>query len=124
MTPVLECVIVVSIIVFIIVLVVIAVFLIKFLQEITLTLSSIRELTDITKNEIKPALKSLNNILATVNNVSNATNKQFSIIKKILTALFGASCLAFGKTKNQGGFFSGLISGFNIFRKKGDKKCQ
>ena len=39
-------------------------------------------------------------------------------IKKILTTLLGASCLAFANVKSKGGFFSGLVSGFNLFRKK------
>ena len=53
-----------------------------------------------------------------------STNKQFDLIKKILTTLLGASCVALTNVKASGGFFSGLMSGFNLFRKKGDKKCQ
>lgn len=124
MTPVLECVLAVFVIVLIIVLVIVTVFLIKLIKEATLTLTSIKGLTDLAQKELEPALKSINNILATVNNVSTATNKQFELLKKILTTLLGASCVAFGNVKSKGGFFSGLISGFNLFRKKGDKKCQ
>ena len=116
MTPVLEVVIASLIIVLIIVLVVITVFLVKFIQEATIT--SIKELTDVTRKEMEPALKSVNNILATVSNVSTATNKQLELIKKILTTLLGASCVAFGTVKNKGGFISGLISGFKTFRNK------
>ncbi len=118
MTPVLEVVIASLIIVLIIVLVVITVFLVKFIQEATLTMTSIKELTDVTRKEMEPALKSVNNILATVSNVSTATNKQLELIKKILTTLLGASCVAFGTVKNKGGFISGLISGFKTFRNK------
>ncbi len=124
MTPVLECIIAVFLIVLIIVLVVITIFTVKLLQEMTLTMTSIKELTDLTKKELEPALLSLNKVLSAVNNVSNATNKQFELIKKILTTLLGASCVAFTNVRGKGGFFSGLISGFNMFRKKGDKKCQ
>ncbi len=118
MSPMLESILAVLAVVIIIVLVIITVYLVKFLKESTLTMSSIRQLTDLTKDELKPALKSINNILATVNNVSNATNNQMENIKKILTTLLGASCLAFANVKSKGGFFSGLVSGFNLFRKK------
>ncbi len=118
MTPVLECIIAIFIVVLIVVTIVLSVFLVKFIQEITLTMTSIREMTDITKKELEPALKSINEVLSTVNRVSSATNKQFDLIKKILTTLLGASCVAFSNVKGKGGFFSGLISGFNIFRKK------
>lgn len=122
MTPVLECVFAIFLIVMIIIFVVLTIFLVKFIQEITLTAASIKELTDLATNELKPALKSLNNVLATINNVSNATNKQIDLIKKILTTILGASCVALGSAKDKG-FFGGLISGFNLFKKKGDKKC-
>lgn len=123
MTPTLECVIAVFVIVLIIVLVILTVFVVKFIQEATLTLSSVKQLIDLTNDELKPALKSLNNVLSIISNVSLATNKQIDLIKKILTTLLGASCVAFTNVKSKGGFLSGLISGFNIFRKKGDKKC-
>ena len=122
MTPTLECVLAVFAIVLIVVLVVLTIYLVKFIQEATDTAASIKELTNLATNELKPALKSLNQILATINNVSNATNKQLDLVKKILTTMLGASCVAFGSLKNKG-FFSGLISGFNLFKKKGDKKC-
>lgn len=118
MTPTLEAVLVLFIIIVIVVLVILTIHIVKFLKETTQTMTSIKELTDITKKEIEPALKSLNGILDTVNNVSKATNKQFDLVKKILTTVLGASCMAFNNVK-KGGFISGLISGFNIFRKKG-----
>ena len=123
MTPLLEFLLAAFIFTVIIVLVILTIYLVKFIQETTLTMTSVRQLTDLTTNELKPALKSLNDVLATVNNVSTATNKQFELVRKILTTLLGASCVAFGSVKDKG-FFSGLASGFNLFRKKGDKKCQ
>ena len=123
MTPLLEFLVAAFIFTFIIILVVLTIYLVKFIQETTLTMTSVRQLTDLTTNELKPALKSLNDVLATVNNVSTATNKQFELVRKILTTLLGASCVAFGTVKDKG-FLSGLASGFNLFRKKGDKKCQ
>ncbi len=123
MTPLLECVLSVFTVVLIVIAVIITVFLVKFLKEMTVTLISIRELTDLAKKEMEPALKSVNNILSTINNVSNATNKQFEFVKKLITTCLGALIFVFGKTKKTG-FINGLISGFNIFRKKGDKKCQ
>ncbi|MCD7780190.1 MAG: hypothetical protein LUH05_05910 [Candidatus Gastranaerophilales bacterium] len=118
MTPVLECILAVFIIVLIVVAVVLTIFTVKLFQEAALALMSIKELTDMAKKELAPALISLNKVLATVNNVSNATNKQFELVKKILTTLLGASCVAFTNVKGKGGFFSGLVSGFNMFRKK------
>ncbi len=124
MSPTLECVIAVFVIVLIIVLVVLTIFVVKLIQEATVTLTSMKQLVDLANDELKPALKSLNNVLETASNVSLATNKQFDLIKKILTTLLGASCVALTNVKSSGGFFSGLMSGFNLFRKKGDKKCQ
>jgi len=124
MSPTLECVIAAFCIVLIVILVVLTIFVVKLIQEATLTLTSVKKLVDLTSDELKPALKSLNNVLETASNVSIATNKQFDLIKKILTTLLGASCVALTNVKSKGGFFSGLMSGFNLFRKKGDKKCQ
>jgi len=118
MTPLLEYILAAFIIVLIILFVILTVFIVKLLKETTLAMTSIKELTDLTKQELKPALVSINNILATVNNVSNATNRQLDLVKKILTTLLGASCAAFGTMKSKGGFFNGLMSGFNFFRKK------
>ncbi len=123
MTPLLEFLLAAFVFTIIIVTVVLAIHLIKFIQETTLTITSVRQLTDLVTNELKPALKSLNDVLATVTKVSNATNKQFELVRKILTTLLGASCVALGTAKDKG-FFGGLLSGFNLFRKKGDKKCQ
>ena len=124
MSPTLECVIAAFCIVLIVVLVVLTIFVVKFIQEATVTLTGVKQLVDLVNDELKPALKSLNNVLETASNVSIATNKQFDLIKKILTTLRGASCVALTNVKASGGFFSGLMSGFNLFRKKGDKKCQ
>lgn len=118
MTPVLECILAVFAIVLIVISVIVTVFLVRFLKETTLTMTSARELINMTKEEVKPSLRSISKILATVDNVSTATNKQLDMVKKILTTLLGASCVAFGNVKDKGGFFSGLISGFNFFRKK------
>ena len=103
--------------------IVLTIHLADFLKEATKTAASVRELTDLTTNELKPALKSLNEVLATVSKVSVVTNKQFELVRKILTTLLGASCVALGAAKDKG-FFGGLFSGFNLFSKKGDKKCQ
>ncbi len=114
----LECVLTAFVVVLIVISIVITVFLVKFLKELTLTLKSIKELTDLTREEIKPALITLNDVLKTVKNVSSATNRQFELMKNILTTLLGASCAAFGSLKGKGGFISGLVSGFNMFRNK------
>ncbi len=106
------------IVVLIVLSIVITVFLVKFLKETTLTLKSIKELTDLTREEIRPALVTLNDVLKTVKNVSSATNKQFELLRNILTAFLGASCAAFSGFKGKGGFISGLISGFNMFKNK------
>lgn len=114
----LECVLTAFVVVLIVISIVVTVYLVKFLKEITLTMTSIKNLTDLTIDEIRPALITLNDVLKTVKNVSSVTNKQFELLKNILTALLGASCAAFGSFKGKGGFISGLVSGFNMFRKK------
>lgn len=123
MTPLLEFLLAAFIFTVIVVLIVLTIFVVRFVHETTLTMTSVRQLTDLTTNELKPALKSLNEVLATISKVSSATNKQFEMVRKILTTLLGASCVALGAAKDKG-FFGGLLSGFNLFRKKGDKKCQ
>ena len=114
----LACILAVFLIVLIIILVILCVYITKLLEETTETMRSLKELTDLTKKEIEPALKSVNNVLKTVDNVSIATNRQLDTVKKILTTILGASCVAFANVKNKGGFFNGLISGFKIFRKR------
>lgn len=118
MSVTLECVLIVFLIALIIVMAVLCIYLSKLLDETTQTVRSLRELADTTKQEIIPALKSVNNVLKTVDNVSIATNKHFDLVKRILTTLLGASCIALSNVKNKGGFFSGLISGFNLFKKR------
>lgn len=97
-----------------------AVHLAFFLKELSHTLKSVRTLTDLTTNELEPALKKLNKLLETVDNISMATNKQLGFIKKALTTALGASYFAISGLKNKG-FIGGLKSGFNLIRKKGDK---
>lgn len=117
MTPLLEWGLFFFIIILAVVIVVVAVFLVKFIQEATLTMANLKDITETTKKELEPALKSINSILLTVNNVSVATNNQFEMIKKILTTILGASCFAFSKAKS-GGFINGILSGFKLFSKK------
>ena len=117
MTPLLEWGLFFLIVVLIVVLIVITVFLVKFMQEATLTMVNLKEITQTTKKEIDPAFKSINGILSTLNNVSTATNNQFELVKKVLTTLLGASCVAFSRAKN-GGFINGILSGFKLFSKK------
>ena len=101
-----------------VVVIVLCVYLVKLIDKMTETMTSFKELTDLTKRELEPALKSFNNVLKTVDNVSVVTNRNFDILKNILTTLLGASCIALTNVKNRGGFFSGLVSGFNAFRKR------
>ena len=117
MSPLLEYFLVAFILVLIIVTIVLTVYLVKFLKETTKTMVDIQGLTQTIETEIAPAMKSLTNILSNVNNISNATNKQFEIAKKILTTILGASCMAFANAKNNS-FINGILSGFNIFSKK------
>ncbi len=118
MTPLLEYTLAALCVVVIVVLIILTVYTVKFLKETTVTMTGLRELTDVIKQEIKPALQSVNRVLSTVNNVSDATNKQLEIVKKVLTTLLGASCVAFTNARTKCGFLSGLVSGFNLFRKK------
>ena len=118
MSVTLECVLIIFIISLIIVLVILCVYLSKLIEETTEAMKSFKDLTDLAKKELEPALKSVNNVLKTVDNVSIATNKQFDTIRKILTTLLGASCIALTNVKDKGGFFSGLVSGFKLFKKR------
>ncbi len=105
-------------IVTIVVMIILTVYLVKFLKATTNTMISLKELTDAAKVELQPAMKSVNSILAAINKVSNATNNNLDIARKIITTLLGAGLLTFNKVKDKTGFFSGLISGFNIFKKR------
>ena len=114
----LECVLILFLFVLAVILAVLAVHAVHLIDETAQTMKSIREITDLTKQEIKPALNTVNNLLKTVDNVSIATNRQFDTVRKILTTLLGASCIALSHVKSKGGFFGGLINGFNFFRKR------
>lgn len=103
----------------IVVLIVLTVYFVKFLKELTMTLTSIRSLTDMAQNEIRPSLQSLNQVLATAHKITNSANNHITTVRNVVTALFGAYCLSLTNMKNQSeGFVRGLVSGFNIFRKK------
>lgn len=122
MSPVLECAVVIFIIVATVVLVLLSVNALKLLDELTKTAVSIREMSDLAKKELEPALKSVNGVLSAVNDVTNATNRNFALLKKIAATVIGFSVMAVSKTVNkENSFLSGLKSGFSIFRKKGDK---
>ncbi len=118
MSVTLECILIIFIIALIIMMVILCIYLSKLIEQTTDTMKSLQELTDLAKKELEPALKSMNNVLKTVDNVSIATNKQFDTVKKILTTLLGASCVALTNVRNKGGFFSGLVSGFKLFKKR------
>ena len=102
----------------IIVLAVLCIYLSKLLIETAETMRSIRELTDLAKRELEPALKSINNVLKTADDTVIAANKQFGAVKKVFAALLGVSAAAFASLKGSGGFFSGLASGFSLFKKR------
>ena len=114
----LECVLIIFLVALIIALTVLCVYLAKLIDETTNTMRSLKTLMDLTNKELEPALKSINSVLKTVDNVSTATNKQFETVKKVLTTVLGASCIALSNVRNKGGFFSGLLSGFNLFKKR------
>ena len=115
MTPLLEWTVAAFIIVLAVAVVFLTVYLVKFIQEATLTMANIKEITETTKKELEPALKSVNSILLTVNNISSTTNRHFETVKKIVSTLVTASNLIMLKGN---GFISGLLSGFNLFGKK------
>lgn len=102
----------------IVILIVITVFFVKFLKELTTTVTKVNEIADIVKKEGEPALKSINNILSSVSNLSDATTKQLVFAKKVLSSVLGASFLAYSNLKSKGGFINGIISGFKFFHRK------
>ena len=120
MTPVLECLIAVLIITIIVVLVVLTIFFVKLLEETTKTMESLKDTLKLTKQELEPAFKSINGMLATVNEVTQATNKNIALVKKVAATALGASVMAITKIigGKDSGFFSGLKSGFSIFRRR------
>ena len=123
MSPVLESIIAVFLVVLIIILVILTIYVVKLIEEITKTATSIKELTDLTKQELEPAFKSVNGVLASVNEVTSSANRKLEMIKKIVATAIGASVMAVTKAinKENGGFLTGLKSGFKLFSKKGDK---
>ena len=117
MTPLIECALAVLILVLAGSVVALTIYIVKFIIEATLTMSNIKEITETTKKELDPALKSVNKVLLTLGNISVATNNNIELLRKIIATLLGASCFFFSKAKG-GGFIKGLISGFNLFSKK------
>lgn len=103
---------------------IITIALVKLLKTSVHTMTSIKELVDITKEEMQPAFKSVNGILDSVNNITTSTNKQFETVKKLISTVIGATYMAYSGLKGKGGLINGILTGFNFFRKKGDKKCQ
>lgn len=117
MTPLIECLLAIFLVVIIVAISVLTVFVVKLLQETTATIANLKDITETTKKEIEPALKSVNNVLSTASDLSLAANKNFNLVKNILTTLLGASYVAFSKAKGNS-FINGILSGFNLFSKK------
>ena len=120
MTPVLTWVIISFVIALTVSVIILTIFIVNLINEAILTMKNIKDITDTTKKELEPALKSVNNVLSTAGNLSILANKQLDITKNIIAAVIGASYFAYSKAKS-GGFIKGLLSGFNLFKKKGDK---
>ena len=119
MTPVLECVIAVFLIVLIVVMVVLTIFVVKLLDETTRTIASLRDVVLLTKQELEPALKSINGMLNSVNEVTSATNRNLAMIKKVVATAAGATVMALTKVVSKdSGFLSGLKNGFSLFKKR------
>ena len=78
------------------------------------TLKSLKELSELVKTEIAPALKSVNSVLKTADSVSSGVNK----LTKAPIALLSAAAGAVMSLKGKGGFLSGLVSGFNLITRK------
>ena len=81
-------------------------------------MQSVEEITDMAKEELKPAIQSASSILGSVKNITDAADKNLTLAKKALSTVLGASYMAYTKFKKQAGFLSGIISGFKLLRKK------
>ena len=94
------------------------VMLVLCLIELRKVLQNFTVISNVYKDEAKPLLSELKNTLSNVQKITSSANSGTNIVKSILTGALGAGALMFSNLKNKkGGFLSGLISGFNMFRK-------
>ena len=102
---------------------ILTVFLSILLYETAKTVASLRDVLILVKNELEPALKSVNGVLTTVSDVTTTAHKNLGMLKNIAATAIGATVLAVSKAVSKdSGFFKGFKSGLSKF-KKGDKKC-
>lgn len=88
------------------------------LIELLKTLKNCVEISKVLKDDAQPLIGELKNTLANVQKITSGTKSNLGILKSALTGALGAGALMLGNLKSKkGGFISGLISGFNLFRK-------
>ncbi len=88
------------------------------LIEAARTVSSLREVLILLKTELEPALKSVNGVLTTVNDVTNTAHKNLGMLKNVVATAIGATVIGASKffSKDRG-FIQGFKSGLSRFKK-------
>ena len=102
---------------------VLMVFLSILIYETAKTVASLRDVLILVKNELEPALKSVNGVLTTVSDVTTTAHKNIGMLKNIVATAIGATVLAVSKglsngLNKDGGFLKGFKNGLSIFKKR------
>ena len=92
--------------------------LVMCLIELLKTLKNCAEISKLYKDEAEPLLNELKTTLENVQKITSGTKSNLNFIKNVFTGALGAGALMIDNLKSKkDGFISGLISGFNMFRK-------
>ncbi len=92
--------------------------LVMCLIELLKTLKNCTVISKIYKDEAEPLLAELKATISNVQKITSGTKSNLSIVKNVFKGAIGAGALMLGNLKSKkDGFISGLISGFNLFRK-------
>jgi len=90
----------------------------KCLVELYKTLQNCTEISKVCKDETQPILGEIKGTLSNVQKFTSGTSSNINMFKNVLKGALGAGALMIANIKSKkGGFLSGLISGFNMFRK-------
>lgn len=111
MDPVLQIVIAISVLI-------LTIFLSILIYETARTVASLRDVLILVKNELEPALKSVNGVLNTVNDVTTTAHKNIGMLKNVVATAIGATVLAASRAfSKDSGFIKGFKNGLSKFKK-------
>ncbi|MGN0192288.1 MAG: hypothetical protein ACI4CY_02020 [Candidatus Gastranaerophilaceae bacterium] len=99
--------------------VVVAVFLVRFLVELVKLTEKLNFIASSVQNDLAPALAEIKKALTNINSITSSAENKFNNVKHSLAKVVAVgAAAAFGMKGFTRSFFTGLKTGFDLFRKK------